>query len=158
MNSDVIEQHYRDNYRKLHKLMTFRSGTEWDAEDVLQEAYARAVKYISGWDGTRFEAWFRTILNNALREHKNSEKGFSYETFEEEDMGGTPCSNYNERVISEIYDLIDTKSPHTKEVLLMFFQKGYTARDISRITSYSYAASHQLIQRFRNELKEKYSG
>ena len=152
----LIEDHYKENRRKLVKRMTYRSGTEWDAEEIVQEAYARAVQYISSFDGRRFDNWFNTVLNNALREHKNNEKGFAAASFEEDEVDGTPCNHYNERIVAEIYELIATKSVAQIEVLTLFFQQGYGANDISRITDYTYSNTHQMILRFRNELKELY--
>lgn len=153
---ELIEQHYINNQRKLLKRMSFRAGTEWDAQDVVQEAYARAIKYFKSFDGSNFDRWFNTILNNTLREYKNTEKGFSSTTFEEEEMGGTPCTHFPDRIVAEINDLIATKSKTQIEVLTMWFNHEYSAVDISRITDLSYSASHQIIQRFRNELKELY--
>lgn len=156
MTNEVIKKHYEDNYRRLMKRMSFRAGTEWDAEDVVQEAYARALKYFKSYDGKTLDQWFSTILNNTLRDHKNSEKGFAATSFEEEESEGIPCSYYPDRIVGEIYELIDTKSVIQIEVLTMHFKHGYSAKDISSITDYSYAATHQIIQRFRNELKELY--
>lgn len=153
---NVIEQHYRDNYRKLVKRMTFRSGTEWDAEDVVQRAYMYAISYIKSFDGRHFSAWFNTILNNALRDHKNSEKGFTATSFEEDEHDGTPCTHYADRIVAEVEEIIQTKSLAQIEVLTLYFKQGYTAKDISRITDNSYSASRQMILRFRNELKELY--
>lgn len=153
---EIIEQHYRNNHRKLLKRMMFRAGTEWDGADVVQEAYCRALKYIKSFDGSNFDRWFNTILNNTLREYKNTEKGFSTTTFEEEEMGGTACHYMSDRVIGEINDLIKTKSVVQIEVLDLYFKHGFTAKDISTVTGHSYANSHQIIQRFRNELKDLY--
>lgn len=152
----LIEEHYKQNYRSLVKLMTFRAGTEWDAEDIVQEAYTRALKYFHSFDGTNFNRWFNTILNNALREHKNNEKGFATASFEEEEADGIPCQYYSDRVLEEIYALIQSKSVDQQEVLTFYFQQNYSAKDIACITQHSYAKSHQIIQRFRNEIKELY--
>lgn len=152
----LIEVHYKTNFNRLVKRMTFRVGEEWGGQDVVQEAYTRALKYIDGFDGTNFERWFTTILNNALREHKNNETGLVYQTFDEDDVDGHPCTHYPDRITQEIYDLINTKSVIQIEVLSLHFKQGYTARDITRITDYSYSAVHQVIQRFRNELRELY--
>lgn len=152
----VVEQHYIDNQRKLLKRMSFRAGTQWDAEDVVQEAYARALKYYKSFDGSNFDRWFNTILNNTLKEHKNSEKGFATTTFEEEEMAGVPCSHFPDRIVVEIGQLIQTKSLVQIEVLNLYFHQEFSAKDISRITEHSYATTHQIIQRFRNELRELY--
>jgi DNA-directed RNA polymerase specialized sigma24 family protein len=56
----------------------------------------------------------------------------------------------------EVFELIDTKSEAQKEVLNLYFHQEYSAIDISRITHINYSTAHQIIQRFRNELKELY--
>lgn len=153
----MIEQHYRDNYRKLVKRMTYRAGTEWDAEDIVQDAYERAVRYQKSYDGKQpLDNWMNTILNNALREYKNNEKGFSTTSFEEDEVEGTSCTHFPDRIVHEINELIQTKSTTQIEVLTLWFNQEYKAVDISRITDLSYSTAHQIIQRFRNELKDLY--
>lgn len=154
---NLIEEHYRANFNKLVKLMTFRSGTEWDAQDIVQEAYARAIEYYGSFNNTDFNRWFRTVLNNSLRAHKNDEKGYSSAlSFDEEDDEGIPCSQYNEQINAEIDELIQTKSLAQIEVLTLHFQKGYPAIDISKVTDHGLWAIHKMISRFRDELKELY--
>lgn len=157
-SNEVIEAHYVANYRRLMKIMTFRAGTEWDAQDVIQEAYARALKYYRGFTGKpdEFNRWFSTIINNTLKEYKNIEKGTAAESFEEEDAVGIPCSYITDRIMGEVYELIDTKSTVQIEVLTLHIKQGYSAKDISYITDVSYAAARQIVLRFRNELKELY--
>lgn len=136
--------------------MTFRAGTEWDAEDVVQEAYARALKYYGSFNGEDFGRWFSTILNNTLREYKNIEKGVAAESFEEEESAGTTCSYYSDRIMGEVYSLIDTKSLVQIEVLTLNIKQGFSPKDISYITDVSYSAARQIVLRFRNELKDLY--
>ncbi len=152
----TIEEHYQANKQKLTKKVAFRVGTPEDGEDVVQEAYYRAIRYQRSFDGTNFDRWFSTILNNTLREHKNTSKGFSTTDFDEEEMEGTPCILYPSAVMAQVYELIDTKSPLQIEILMLYFHQEYTARDISHILPYPYKQIHQIIQRFRNELKELY--
>lgn len=151
-----IEQHYKEHSHKFLKRLTFRCGNEWDAQDILHDAYERALKYKNSFNGESFEAWFNTIVNNALKEHKNASKGFATSVFEEEEEEGTPCPQYGEQVLREIHQLIKAKAPVQKEVLSLHFQQDYSAIDISRITEYTYSNCHQIIRRFREELKEKY--
>jgi RNA polymerase sigma factor (sigma-70 family) len=152
----AIENHFRENRQKLVKRMMFRSGSEEDAEDIVQEAYCRALKYIHSYNGEHLDKWFNTVLNNALREYKNMQNGHSTDIFEEEEAEGTACPHYSEHVMKEVYELIDTKSVIQQEVLNYYFKQEYSAVDISRITNYTYGQCHQIILRFRNELKELY--
>lgn len=151
----TIENHYKENRSKLVKKLTFRAGTEEAAEDIVQEAYYRALRYQASFNrGENFNKWFSTILNNCLKEYKNVENGHSASEFEEEEAEGISCTSYPNHVIRDIFTLINTKSAVQKEVLFLYFKYEYPAIDISRITNYSYANCHQIIQRFRNELRE----
>lgn len=155
MQVSDIEIHYRENRGKLVKKLIFRAGSEEAAEDIVQEAYYRALKYFGSFNQTEnFNKWFSTILNNSLREYKNVEKGHTNDEFEEEEAEGTPCPSYPNHIIRDIFKLIETKSNVQKEVLSLHFKQEYSPIDISRITDYSYANCHQIIQRFRNELKQ----
>lgn len=152
----TIEKHYQENFKKLVKRMSFRAGTVQDGEDVVQEAYTRAIKYQTSFNGTDFNRWFSTILNNALREHKNNEKGYSQIDSDETNEETVDCRFYPAKVMTEIMQMIDKRPEVQSEILKLYFQQEYTARDISLILPYSYAQIHQTIQRFRNELKEVY--
>jgi RNA polymerase sigma factor (sigma-70 family) len=151
-----IAQHYQDNRIKLIKRLTFRTGTEWAAQDVLHDAYERAIRYIKSFNGDNFDKWFNTILNNTLREYKNNAKGFATSSFEEDENEGTACPHIPNTTVNEIEELINTKSIAQIEVLNLWFLQEYSAKDISSITNHSHSSCRQIIKRFRDELKEIY--
>ena len=150
-----VEQHYRENKLKYLKGLTFRSGTQWDAEDILHDAYERAIKYAPSFNGDDFGAWFRTILNNALRDHMNASKGhfISLDEIEEEAI---TCPHYTDRIMEDVYEIIKSKPSVQKEVLTLHIKQDYSAVDISRITDYSHNNCKQIIFKFRKEMKERY--
>lgn len=152
----TIEEHYVANRQRLVKRMSFRAGSPENGEDVIQEAYTRALKYWRSFNGDNFDNWFSTILNNTLREFKNTEKGYATAEFHEDEVEGSPCTIYPSRIMAQIYEMIDGRSEVQREVLMLFFYQEYSAMDISHITPYTYSQIHQIIQRFRNELKELY--
>ena len=155
MDVQIITDHYNANRNTLCKRMAWRAGTPEGGEDVVQEAYYRALKYCNSFNGDNFGKWFNTILNNCLREYKNAEKGYSPIEADAEDEG-YECPSYVRHVMKDVFDLINTKSEVQIEVLTLYFKQEYTAKNISEITEHSYAMCHQIIQRFRNELRELY--
>lgn len=156
MHLPLIEAHYNKNRQKLVKRMYFRSGSEAAAEDIVQTAYERAITYQRAFKGDKFDQWFGTILNNAMRNYQNNEKGYSHRDEEDEETSEAPCAHYPARVMAEILWMIEERIPDHREILELYFNQEYTATDISQITEHSYAKVHQTIQRFRNELKEIY--
>lgn len=158
MDVPTIERHYRENRNRLVKRIAFRIGGNFHGgEDIVQTAYERAIRYHQSFNGDSFDKWFSTILNNSLREYQNEERGYVRQDDEEDEVAeNLACPHYPQHIMREVLELIDTKSKIQMEVLNLYFRQEYTAIDISRITSIPYGTSHQIIQRFRNELKELY--
>jgi DNA-directed RNA polymerase specialized sigma24 family protein len=152
-----IENHYIENRQRLIKRMAFRAGTPQAAEDIIQTAYERALRYHKSCDVNRFGQWFSMLLNNALRDYKNEERGYSPIEVDEDENVEPGCPHYSDRIMSEVYELMNTKSEVQIEVLSLHLKQGYRAVDIARLTDHSYAKCHHIIERFRNELKELYS-
>lgn len=155
--NEVIEAHYKENYRKLCLIYRFRCNDETACEDVVQEAYYRAIKYFDNYDNTKdFNAWFYRIIGNAFNDWRNEERGVIKEEFEEQHEEGIPCSFYKERVVKEINSRIDEMKDNQKEVLSLYFRKGYGPTDIAAITPNTRHAVMMMITRFKKELKELY--
>ena len=85
----MIEQFYKENYNILVKRIQARRMQECDAEDVVQEAFVRALKYADSFNPDFHEigAWFNTILNNSFKEyrHDNYTGDYSFCDDREED-------------------------------------------------------------------------
>lgn len=157
MEVSDIEKHYRANRNKLVKRMAFRSRSDNYAEDIVQEAYERALKYRKSCTPDQFDQWLNTILNNCLRDYRNVENGHPQDApYEEDEEEGVACPSYSNQIMKEVYELIDTKPLIHQEILNLYFKQEYSAIDISRVTQHSYANCHKVVSRFRQELKELY--
>lgn len=152
----IFETHFQEQRPKIVKRLTFRAGTPEAAEDIVQEAYYRALRYFNSYNGQDFNAWFARIVFRCFVEHKNNEKGYSTDDPENDVEEAAPCTIDYRAVLGEVFDLINTKSEVQIEVLTYYFKYEYTAIDISRITPYSYAQCHKIISRFREELRQLY--
>lgn len=157
MNShELVEKHFREARSRTLKKLTFQAGTIEAAEDILQEAYYRALKYFKSYDGRNFDFWFNRIVRSCFIDHMNAEAGYSKDGDGELVEEAMDCPSYPDHVMREVFELIDTKSVVQMEVLNLYFKLEYTAMDISQITEYSYAQCHKIISRFREELRELY--
>lgn len=153
MSTQQLTEHYNKNFKKLVKKMSFRSGTQWAAEDIVQEAYARALKYIGSFqDGKDFNNWFTTILNNSLYEHQNVERGMVVPEEVDEPLVELPSG-----LLEDVRRLMKRESKEHQEILHLHFVLDYSAQDISKVTNNTYANSSKVIQRFRNNVKQLYN-
>jgi DNA-directed RNA polymerase specialized sigma24 family protein len=155
--NEFIENHYRINYQKLLKRMTFRAGDHHQAEDIIQESYYRALKYSDSCREGEFDQWFSMILNNTLRDVKREEMGIVHVELDEEAEGQLVCSLVPSQTVREIYELVESKSEVQTEILMLHLKHSYSPTDISKLTPYSYAMIHKIIQRFRKEVLEIYT-
>lgn len=157
--NEVLERYYRDERENLLRRLNFGAGTPENAEDVLQEAFVRALTYWDTFDPENKElgAWFSTILKNSLRDFKRDEWLFGMgEEFDEELYDPQEMPITEDELVRQIYDMVEEKADSQKEVLLLFFEKHYGLKDIHNITGQSYHTVHSIVRRFKKEVQDKY--
>lgn len=158
MNRDeVLGQYYDKEYKKLCKKVARRAGSPENAEDVVQEAFYRAMKYWGSYDHkTKLGAWFNTILNNACKDKMREDRmmGMTVE-LDEELLDGVEMSQTDCNMVQHIKRLIDSKASPHREVLSLHFEKGYRPIEIKEILDVEYGTVRQEIWRFKEEVKRK---
>lgn len=157
--NEVLERFYIERREDLLRRLNYGAGTPENAEDVLQEAFVRALVYWDTFDPNNKElgAWFSTILKNSLRDFKRDEWLFGMgEEFDEELYDPQEMPLPESELVRQIYEMVEEKNDNQKEILLLFFEKHYTPKDIHNITGHKNGVIRQVIWRFRNEVKEKY--
>tara|TARA_R110000823_G_C15952958_1_gene502524 strand:+ start:10593 stop:11081 length:489 start_codon:yes stop_codon:yes gene_type:complete len=155
-----IEQFYKDNYDMLVKRFNRRAGGVENAEDVVQEAFCRALKYKDSFNPERQEigAWFNTILNNALVSHQREQmlKGVTvpYEEHEHEEV--YECSNEKRHLISDVLERMYAKSSKSRNILYLYFIQGYKMHEIARVVDDKYKSVQMLIRRFKADMIKEF--
>ena len=60
-----FERAFLPHMSAAYNLARWLTRSDQDAEDVVQEAYLRAVRFFGGFRGGNSKAWFLTIVRNA---------------------------------------------------------------------------------------------
>lgn len=157
--NETVHEHYKKNFNTLVKKLSYRAGTEWDAEDAIHDAYERAIRYFPSFnpDKSSFTVWFSRILVNALKDQYSRNMGRSQDVeFDEEIADGTPCEHYPRKVQAEIEKRIEGRKEHISEILRLYYINNYSSIDISRMVESSHVAVSQTVFRFREELRKDY--
>lgn len=158
MKDILLERYYADNYDKLVKGQVNRAGSVENAEDIVQEAFARALKYLErcrATDMSSFEAWFVGILNNAFIDFMKEERhyGMGLELPEDSVVDVDECKE-------EVRDLILKEIGHRKQparsILFMHFIQEMPVREIASVLDCQRGAVNQALKRFRKQFKELY--
>lgn len=155
----VLEVFYIERREDLLRRLNYGAGTPENAEDVLQEAFVRALIYWDTFDPNNKElgAWFSTILKNSLRDFKRDEWLFGMgEEFDEELYDPQEMPINEVELVRQIYEMVEDKIDSQKEILLLYFERHYTPKDIYNVTGQKVSNIKKVIQRFKAEVKEKY--
>jgi len=149
-----IEDHYR-KYRNASVASYSRApGGRAGSEDIVQEAYCRALKYWKTFDAEQpFDFWMLTILTNSARDHFKTERlnGICHEP--PVDMRyDVP---FNSIYLKEILKIVEKKEDNIRRILKLRFLDNYPTLEIAQIVPESHSSVRKIIQRFRQELKER---
>jgi len=154
MEHELIEIHYRENYERLIKRTTWRvpHKSEALAEECVQEAYARAMKYWKTFNPKQdvFNKWFEGILRNAVNDCRAQEadRGVSMETTPEEEIPLVP--DKKERFMA--LHILKMMEPSEKRTILsLFLLYGYTTREIAEYVGTKEGTVRQIIARWRKK-------
>lgn len=151
-----IEQYYREEYSRLVKIVGRRYGLGDHAQDVIQTAFERALRYHQQLDPEReIGPWMNTIIFNCVSDHFRSERGIVFEELDElNHMAG-----WGEVEANHLYDtvktLISKENPDYQPILELHFLQGYSSVEIYQFNSFSYPNTRKIIQRFRDKARKE---
>lgn len=156
----MLEEFFKKEYIILIKRIKARGMQECDAEDVVQEAFFRAAKYIDTYNPKRqaFGAWFNTIMNNAFKDYRHANYTGEYNFREEdEEIGGDlEEATFNKQIVRELQREISIRPEVERNVLHATFVLGYSYKACSQIFDIGFTKVQFILQEFRKEMKEKY--
>ena len=160
--NEMIEEYFRKEHGTLVKRFTNRAGTSWNAEDVVSEGFARAIKYANSFDPNKkeFGAWMNAILNNALKAFKRDEMNYGMcMEFDEVKEGGSPDGKTVRACKNEIREMIAAEgNPQHVELLTLYYPLNYKPKEIQESLDLSRSTVMTIITRFNKKVKERYEG
>lgn len=155
----VIEDYYKSKRDELINRVNRRVGSRELAEDIVQEAFTRALKYYDGFNPNlhEFGAWFSGILDNTTKSLINAERirGMSVDV-EVEEYEGVSSDPYLVALLNEIKVMIGEEEDSKKYILHLYFIQQYKPSDIVKLVPESYDVIKHLIQWFKKEVRLKY--
>lgn len=155
----LIDAYYRTNYAKLVKKVSGRSETPENAEDIVQNAFVNALTYYKSYNPAikDFDTWFGVILNNSLKRFMKDARRFgTTDEFDEEMHEGVELTQLGDDLVKKVTGEINKKNKTNKEVLSLYFLKGYKPADIAEVVDLPARAIVQCVHRFKTEIAERY--
>ena len=154
----VLTEFYAEQYDKLVKRVSYRAGGPANAEDVVQEAFTRALTYIDSFEPDRdaLGAWFNTILNNALKDFKKQERRQGATT-DEPIIEDFDKYMYQQEQLEVIFQEIDDMPEPSRSIIRNFVVLGYSAKEVARMVDANIIAIRNTVQLFREYIRRQYA-
>jgi RNA polymerase sigma factor (sigma-70 family) len=128
-----------ENHRAFLRFLERRVGSKETAEDLLQEAFGRAVTHLhTVRDGESAVAWFYRLLRNAVIDHyrRRAAQASALERFASELDESVPPPEVAAEICACVSRLAGTLKPEYAEALAQIDVQGIPVKD--------YAAQHGL--------------
>lgn len=159
----TLEEFYIQHRGKLLNKIKRRIFDSQEAEDVLQNAFVKALSSLDRYDPSRHIApWFNGIMQNCIKDCRReflrncaSSMHESYDEFNELDFPEEDRElNIDWLQVDQVKAAIDSKSDSTNTVLQLYFLYNYPSNDIAEMTGVGYGVVRQTISTFKKEMRE----
>lgn len=165
----IFEEEFFPHLEALKTFAYHLTYNENDAEDLVQETYLKALKFIKSYvEGTNSKAWLFKILKNAyINEYRKKVKTPQTLDFndpmavqEKDILGGTVEMNWDDLAMNlgdEVTKAMDALPAEFREIILLCDIEGFTYEEIAEILEVPIGTVRSRLFRARNELKGKLS-
>ncbi|HVH08696.1 MAG TPA: sigma-70 family RNA polymerase sigma factor [Gemmatimonadales bacterium] len=147
-----------------YTLARYLTRDDHDAQDIVQDAYLRALKYFGGFRGAggdEARAWLLAIVRNTAytwrRRHRVHALGTEFdEERHSEDAGGPdPAAALDrEEARASLAHALDGLSPEFREVIVLRELEGLSYKEISEVTGVPLGTVMSRLARARRRLQD----
>lgn len=155
MNNQMIEEHYKANFNKIVKGISRMVGSVSDAEDIVQNAYERALRYDIR-PLTNFDGWFYIVCKNCARDFMRDNRMQPEVEFDEFDFPSSTHRVSIPHLKMSIAKMLEKKGETARDIISLMAFRGLSPKEIYQLTSYSAHTIRQTLYRFRLQLRELY--
>jgi RNA polymerase sigma-70 factor (ECF subfamily) len=163
MDAEFFEAAALPLFDQLYNLAHWLTGDRADAEDLVQETYAKALKGIKSFrDGTNFRAWIYRILRNTFLTSRSGLKVQNTVFLEDEEGDGTvPAHSVTPEFIvlqlensTAVIDAIASLPIIYREVVLLSDIEELSYKEIAQVLAVPIGTVMSRLSRGRNQLKQ----
>jgi RNA polymerase sigma-70 factor (ECF subfamily) len=160
--SDAFDQVVLPHLDAAYNLARWLTRNEHDAEDVVQEAFLRALRFFSGFHGGNARSWILTIVRNSgydwLRRNRPSEVSAPFE--EEVHSPVDPSPTPEDRVMKEvdrrrIREALESLPVAWREVLILRELEGLSYKEIAEVAGIRIGTVMSRLARARSGLQQQ---
>ena len=160
--SSAFDQVVLPHLDAAYNLARWLTRNGHDAEDVVQEAFLRALRFFNGFHGGNARGWLLAIVRNAcydwLRRHRPSETSASFdeEVHSDADQSPTPEDLLIEQADRlRLREALETLPLAWREVLILRELEGLSYKEIADIAGIKMGTVMSRLARARAGLQQQ---
>jgi RNA polymerase sigma factor (sigma-70 family) len=147
-----------------YTLARYLTRNDHDAEDIVQDAYLRALKHFDGFRGeagTSARAWLLAIVRNTAYSSRRRQRPENFATeFDEEVHSDAVADDHPEAVLlrdsakDSLRRALDRLPPEFREVIVLRELEGLSYKEISEVAGVPLGTVMSRLSRARTRLQE----
>lgn len=147
-----------------YNLARWLTRVDQNAQDLVQEAYLRALKAFTGFRGGDARAWLLTIVRNTFytglqRNRSNAWTTFDDETYSASSEASNPEAMLAQRVDAELLkDALEDLPSQFREVMVLRELEGMSYKEIATISGVPIGTVMSRLARARQRLQHALAG
>lgn len=156
-----FEQTVLPHLDAAYNLARWLTRNDTDAEDVVQDAYLRALKFFGGFHGTNGRAWLLTIVRNTCYTWLQQNRAHELTTAFDEEIHSIECDASNpEALLLERADnqllrqALEELPVEFREVMVLRELEGMSYKEIAGVADIPLGTVMSRLARARKRLQE----
>ena len=157
-----FEQTLLPHLDAAYNLARWLTRDDHDAEDLVQAAYLRALKFFGGFRGANSRAWLLTIVRNTCYTWIEQKRARGQETAFDEEIHGVESSAIGpaSRVLREedeqsVRRAVEDLPAELREVVVLRELEGLSYKEIAAIAGIPMGTVMSRLARARDRLRER---
>jgi RNA polymerase sigma-70 factor (ECF subfamily) len=157
-HNSEFEQTIVPHLDAAYNLSRWIAGNDHDAQDIVQEACLRALKFFGGFRGGNARAWLLTIVRNTaytwLQRRRAGHQPIDETTMEIEDPAVNPDTLFAATAhIEQVRQALAQLPPEFREVIVLREMEGYSYKEIAEIAALPIGTVMSRLGRGRKQLQ-----
>lgn len=157
----AFEQTFLPYMSAAYNLARWLTGSDQDAQDVVQEAYLRAVRFFGGYRGGNSKAWFLTIVRHTAYSWLHRSQGhepttsFDVEVHDIEDKSQDPEMELLQSATKQdLQAALDRLPVEFREALVLREMEELSYKAIAEVSGLPIGTVMSRLARARRKLRE----
>jgi RNA polymerase sigma factor (sigma-70 family) len=154
----LFEQLFLPHLDAAYNLARWIVERDQDAQDVVQEAYIRALKGFHGFRGDNARAWLLTIVRNTayswLKQNSHSSNFIPFNQSIHSQPSDEPSSeSIHEERVQQLHEAVQQLPVNLRDVLVLYELEGWSYKELASALNIPLGTVMSRISRARRRLQ-----